>query len=172
MKKIVIIILVIVLGYYLMQTGEATEIPDEAIRLRVIANSDSEYDQEIKMKVSEKLQSRLYNLLKNTKGLQEAESIINKNMNNIESDIKNVLNNEGYTLGYKINYGLNYFPEKKYKGVTYKAGEYESLVVTLGEGKGKNWWCVLFPPLCILEAEESTEVEYKFFIKEMIDKYL
>ena len=67
MKKIVIIILVIVLGYYLMQTGEATEIPDEAIRLRVIANSDSEYDQEIKMKVSEKLQSRLYNLLKNTK---------------------------------------------------------------------------------------------------------
>lgn len=172
MKKIVIIILVIVLGYYLMQTGEATKIPDEAIRLRVIANSDSEYDQEIKMKVSEKLQSRLYNLLKNTKGLQEAESIINKNMSNIESDIKNVLNNEGYTLGYKINYGLNYFPEKKYKGVTYKAGEYESLVVTLGEGKGKNWWCVLFPPLCILEAEESTEVEYKFFIKEMIDKYL
>lgn len=172
MKKIVIIILVIVLGYYLMQAGEATEIPDEAIRLRVIANSDSEYDQEIKMKVSEKLQSRLYNLLKNTKGLQEAESIINKNMSNIESDIKNVLNNEGYTLGYKINYGLNYFPEKKYKGVTYKAGEYESLVVTLGEGKGKNWWCVLFPPLCILEAEESTEVEYKFFIKEMIDKYL
>lgn len=172
MKKIVIIILVIVLGYYLMQIGEATEIPDEAIRLRVIANSDSEYDQEIKMKVSEKLQSRLYNLLKNTKGLQEAESIINKNMSNIESDIKKVLNNEGYTLGYKINYGLNYFPEKNYKGVTYKAGEYESLVVTLGEGKGKNWWCVLFPPLCILEAEESTEVEYKFFIKEMIDKYL
>ena len=124
------------------------------------------------MKVSEKLQSRLYNLLKNTKGLQEAESIINKNMSNIESDIKNLLNNEGYTLGYKINYGLNYFPEKNYKGVTYKAGEYESLVVTLGEGKGKNWWCVLFPPLCILEAEESTEVEYKFFIKEMIDKYL
>lgn len=172
MKKLVIIILVIVLGYYLMQTGEAIEIPDEAIRLRVIANSDSEYDQEIKMKVSEKLQSRLYNLLKNTKGLQEAESIINKNMSNIESDIKKVLNNEGYTLGYKINYGLNYFPEKKYKGVTYKEGEYESLVVTLGEGKGKNWWCVLFPPLCILEAEESTEVEYKFFIKEMIDKYL
>lgn len=172
MKKLVIIILVIVLGYYLMQTGEAIEIPDEAIRLRVIANSDSEYDQEIKMKVSEKLQSRLYNLLKNTKGLQEAESIINKNMSNIESDIKNLLNNEGYTLGYKINYGLNYFPEKKYKGVTYKEGEYESLVVTLGEGKGKNWWCVLFPPLCILEAEESTEVEYKFFIKEMIDKYL
>lgn len=172
MKKLVIIILVIVLGYYLMQTGEAIEIPDEAIRLRVIANSDSEYDQEIKMQVSEKLQSRLYNLLKNTKGLQEAESIINRNMSNIENDIKKVLNNEGYTLGYKINYGLNYFPEKKYKGVTYKEGEYESLVVTLGEGKGKNWWCVLFPPLCILEAEESTEVEYKFFIKEMIDKYL
>ena len=64
-------------------------------------------------------------------------------------------------------------PEKHYKGVTYKEGNYESLVVKLGEGKGENFWCVLFPPLCLLEAEESDkdEVEYKSFIKEIIDKY-
>lgn len=68
-------------------------------------------------------------------------------------------------------FGFNYFPSKKYKGITYKDGYYESLVVTLGEGKGDNWWCVLFPPLCLLEAEESTDVEYKSYVKELIDKY-
>ena len=58
--------------------------------------------------------------------------------------------------------------------MTYKEGNYESLVITLGEGMGKNWWCVLFPPICLLEAEEdqeSSEVEYKFFLQELIDKY-
>ena len=86
-------------------------------------------------------------------------------------EVKNILNK--YDTEYKINYGLNYFPEKNYKGVTYKEGNYESLVVKLGEGKGENFWCVLFPPLCLLEAEESDkeEVEYKSFIKEIIDKY-
>ncbi|MBO5530582.1 MAG: stage II sporulation protein R [Bacilli bacterium] len=58
--------------------------------------------------------------------------------------------------------------------MTYKEGNYESLVVTLGEGKGDNFWCVLFPPLCLLEAEDnsSSEIEYKFFVKELIDKYI
>ena len=76
-------------------------------------------------------------------------------------------------LEYKINYGMNYFPEKEYKGVTYEEGEYESLVITLGNGLGENFWCVLFPPLCLLEAdeEETEEVEYTSFVKEIIDKY-
>ena len=67
-----------------------------------------------------------------------------------------------------------YFPKKKYKGITYKEGNYESLVITLGEGAGDNFWCVLFPPLCLIEADETSNdnVEYKFFVKELIDKYL
>ena len=83
------------------------------------------------------------------------------------------LKNLGYDKDYKINYGYNYFPKKKYKSVTYKEGMYESLVITLGTGEGDNWWCVLFPPLCLVEADESTtsDAEYTFFIKEIIDKY-
>ena len=74
---------------------------------------------------------------------------------------------------YTINYGSNYFPEKEYKGVKYEEGEYESLVVTLGDGAGENFWCVLFPPLCLLEGEENEKdnIEYSSFIKEVIDKY-
>ena len=78
-----------------------------------------------------------------------------------------------YKMPYRINFGLNYFPQKKYKGIKYEEGLYESLLITLGEGKGNNWWCVLFPPICLLEAEETetNEVEYKSFIKEIIEKY-
>ena len=74
---------------------------------------------------------------------------------------------------YDLNYGYNYFPEKSYKGINYPAGEYESLVVTLGDGLGDNWWCVLFPPLCLLEASESDldEAEYTFYFKDIINKF-
>ena len=72
---------------------------------------------------------------------------------------------------FTINYGLNYFPKKEFKGITYDAGYYESVVVTLGEGLGDNWWCVLFPPLCSLEAEESSDVEYTTMTQEILKKY-
>lgn len=169
MKKIlcVIIIVFIVTGV----KASSFVIPEDAIRIRVVANSNSEYDQEIKLKIKEMLEIKMYNLLKDIKGVESARNIINSNLNNIESEIKNILENENYTLGYNISFGDNYFPEKKYNGVTYEEGYYESLVVTLGKGEGDNWWCVLFPPLCLLEAEESEEVEYKFFIEELFNKY-
>ena len=68
---------------------------------------------------------------------------------------------------------LNYFPSKNYKGVLYQAGNYESLVITLGEGLGANFWCVLFPPLCLLdnETEDVSEVEYKFYVKKILDEF-
>ena len=135
-------------------------------------NSDSKYDQQIKMKVSEQLQQDIYKIVKNTKKVEEAREKITNNLDNIDKSIKQVLINENYPLDYKINYGDNYFPAKEYKKIKYEAGYYESVLVTLGEGKGKNWWCVLFPPLCLIEAEESDDVEYKFFVKELLDKYL
>lgn len=151
---------------------EAVKIPDEAIRLRVVANSDTTYDQNIKIKVKNEVQKEMYHLLKNTKGIDDARKTINDNLNEIDQKVKHLLIKEKYNLDYKINFGYNYFPEKEFNGVTYDEGMYESLLVTLGEGKGKNWWCVLFPPLCLLEAEESDQVEYKFFVQELIEKYL
>ena len=67
---------------------------------------------------------------------------------------------------------MNYFPSKTYKGIVYDGGYYNSLVVTLGDGEGDNWWCVLFPPLCLMEENETTsDVEYKFFVKSIIEKF-
>ncbi|MBD9085705.1 stage II sporulation protein R [bacterium] len=152
--------------------ASANLIPDEAIRLRVLANSNSEYDQQIKLEIKDQIQIDLYNLLKDTKGIEEARKIIKKNIPNISSKVEKILEQENYQERFSIDFGSHYFPEKEFKGITYEEGYYESLLITLGKGEGNNWWCVLFPPLCLVEAEESDEVEYKFFIKELIDKYL
>ena len=151
--------------------AESNIIPDDAIRIRIIANSNSEYDQKIKLKVKDKVEYDMYNLLKNTKSIEEARSIIKDNLINVENDIDKTLQSENYKLPFTINFGLNYFPKKEFKGITYDDGYYESVVVTLGDGLGDNWWCVLFPPLCMIEAEESTDVEYTTMVKTIIDKY-
>lgn len=172
LKKIIIPISIILTLLTLNTKASANLIPDEAIRLRVLANSNSEYDQQIKLEIKDQIQIDLYNLLKDTKGIEEARKIIKKNIPNISSKVEKILEQENYQEGFSIDFGSHYFPEKEFKGITYEEGYYESLLITLGKGEGNNWWCVLFPPLCLVEAEESDEVEYKFFIKELIDKYL
>ena len=172
LKKLFIIGTIILIIFCSNIKASDNIIPDEAIRLRVLANSNSEYDQQIKLQVKDQIQLDLYNLLKETKGIEEARKIIEENLPNISSSVKKILEKENYNQDFTINFGYNYFPEKEFKGITYEEGYYESLLITLGSGEGDNWWCVLFPPLCLVEAEESDEVEYKFFIKELIDKYL
>ena len=168
MKKLFLILLI----FITVITGCADDrvvIPKDAIRFRVLANSNSPYDQKLKEQVRDSLQKELYGVLKSSKSLDEARILINDNMNNFKTILDDETKDQPYS--YTIDYGMHEFPEKTYKGVTYDAGTYESLLVTLGAGEGDNWWCVLFPPLCLIEAEESTEVEYKFFIKELIEKY-
>ncbi len=174
MKKTIILLAAIFLFYILTSNviAETVKIPDDAIRIRVVPNSNSDYDQEIKGKVKNSLEISMYDLLKDVKDSDEARKVIKENLNTVDKNIYNLLEKEKYDKGYKINFGYNYFPEKKYKGIKYDEGYYESLLVTLGEGKGDNWWCVLFPPLCLIEAEETTDTEYKSLVKELIDKYL
>ena len=173
MKKIIILISLFLSFLVINKNVSANTIliPDEAIRLRVIANSNSTYDQEIKMDVSFQVQNEIYNLLKDKSNIDDARTTIKNNIPKLENAVEKILKERNYLSTFKVNYGYNYFPEKEYKGVKYESGDYESVLVTLGEGKGDNWWCVLFPPLCLLEAEESDEVEYKFFVQELIDKY-
>lgn len=175
MKKFILIVFAC-LSLYLYNISnkkeETVKIPDSAIRFRVLANSNSPRDQKIKEDIRDKMQEELYNLLKNTQSTKEARKIINENLDDFDYILKSEMKDMEYS--YTIDYGMHEFPEKTYKDITYEAGLYESLLVTLGKGQGDNWWCVLFPPLCLLEAEESInteEIEYKSFIKEIIEKY-
>ena len=170
MKKILIVIAVLILGLALFKK-ETITIPESSIRFRVIANSNSKEDQLIKRTVLNNLYSEINNI--NTNNLLETRFLLKKELPKLSNIVKNTIKDEEYHDKYNINYGNNYFPKKEYKNIVYPAGNYESLVVTLGEGRGDNFWCVLFPPLCLLEAEEEeTEtVEYTSLIKEIITKY-
>ena len=148
-------------------------IPKEAIRIRVIANSNEEYDQNIKNEVKDIVEDEMYYLLKDTLDINKARNLINNDLTNLNTKVDNFLKSKDYKLGYDINFGYNYFPEKEYKGIKYEEGMYESVVVTLGSGKGDNWWCVMFPPFCLIEAHDNgtTDIEYRWLIKDLINKY-
>lgn len=174
MKKILIVLAILIVGIFSVQDKEDYYvIPKDAIRFRIIANSNSVNDQYIKYKVKDKLEESFQSDISISSSLDETRKIINNNLDNYYNIVTNVFQEENYNKEFEINYGMNYFPEKEYKGVKYEEGEYESLVVTIGNGEGDNFWCLLFPPMCSLEVEESQseDIEYKFFIKEIIDKY-
>ncbi len=173
MKKMILMFTLFILLYILIGNtiAEGSIIPKEAIRIRIIANSNSNYDQNIKLKVKTSVEKDIYRLLIGVKNIEEARKIINKNLSIIDSDVGTTLKKENYELPYKINFGLNYFPKKNFRGITYEEGYYESIVITLGSGLGDNWWCVLFPPICMLEAEEHNDVEYTTLVKTLVNKY-
>ena len=123
-------------------------------------------------KVKDVLEKEVTNDLKTSNTIETSRIIIEKNMDKYKNKVKETLEDLNYNTTFTINFGDNYFPKKEYKDVIYEEGKYESLVVTLGNGEGDNWWCVLFPPICTLEVEENKDIEYKFFVKEIFEKYL
>jgi stage II sporulation protein R len=173
MKKTLILFGGLIVLFWLIKTpGETIFIPKEAIRLRIIANSNSLYDQRIKNTVKEDLQIAIYETLKDTPNIEAAREVLRINLPHFDNTISKTLTKNNYEGVYSIELGNHHFPSKKYKGVVYDEGNYESLLVKLGKGEGDNWWCVLFPPLCLLEAQETSEPEYSFFVKELIKKFI
>ncbi|MBQ8681590.1 MAG: stage II sporulation protein R [Bacilli bacterium] len=176
MKKVILVVLTIIVAFlvYINVNAEVGEIviPEAAIRVRVIANSNSIDDQSMKMKVKAKIEESISPMLIGVDNVEDARSVISSGIKQLEDDVEVLFLDNDYDKDFVVNFGDNYFPEKDYRGVHYDEGEYESLVVTIGEGEGDNWWCVLFPPLCLLEASESEvdDTEYQFFVAEMLNK--
>lgn len=164
MRKIVFLLFIIIGSSALILKKSEVLIPNEAIRIRVIANSNDIKDQEIKVKVKNDVSTYIFDKLKNVDNYNEAKKIIGSSIN----EIKNIISK--YTPDYNVDYGLNYFPEKEYKKVKYKEGKYESLVIKLGNGEGENFWCVLFPPICMIDEEKLNNTTYDLFIKKLLNK--
>jgi len=173
MKKVIFIVLTIVVALLVYVNVNADEIviPSSAVRFRIIANSNSIRDQKIKMEVKEYVDNYLGKKLIDVKNVSDAKDIIEAELDNLKIGIRSILLNNNSNSDFKINYGKNFFPDKLYKGIKYEKGSYDSLVIILGSGNGDNWWCVLFPPLCLLEVQDNEidEVEYQFFVKKIID---
>ncbi|MEO2256538.1 stage II sporulation protein R [Paenibacillus amylolyticus] len=133
----------------------ATAIPEQSIRLRILANSDAPGDQLVKREIRDAVVAQMGEWvaeLENPQSLDEARKVIREHLSEIENRVGEELASRGLNYEYQVELGSVPFPTKLYGGTVYPAGDYEAVRITLGEGKGQNWWCVLFPPLCFIDA--------------------
>ena len=171
MKKIIIVLFIVVsLLIYGEIKNKDIVIPDAAIRLRVIPNSNSTLDQNMKLKVKTYLENNTFKLVENVTSIDEAREIIKNNIPEIEKNIDRIFLENNYDMNYDITYGNNYFPEKEYNNIKYPEGYYESLVISIGSSEGDNFWCVLFPNLCLIDLDNKENAQYKSWIVEKINK--
>ncbi|WP_084781502.1 stage II sporulation protein R [Paenibacillus sp. D9] len=132
-----------------------SSIPSEAIRLRILANSDSAVDQATKRVVRDAVVQAMNGWAAGPQTIEEARAALRSHLGEIEAIVARTLQDRGFSYRYKAELGQVAFPTKVYGEQVYPAGDYEALLITLGEGKGQNWWCVLFPPLCFLDSSSG-----------------
>jgi len=165
-KKIITTGMVVIISSMLIITVSAaitsfsedvdTELSDKLIRLHVIANSDSEVDQEIKRKVRDEVLKYMQDKLDRFEDIESARAAINENMSEIEKISREKILDCGKDYNVKASLGEYAFPTKVYGDIALPAGKYQALRIVIGNGEGANWWCVLFPPLCFVDASHGT----------------
>ena len=163
------LILIILLFFYIgisaisYATTVSSNISDSVFRLHVLANSDSEEDQNLKYKVRDALIAYLEDIAKHTSSKEEVMQLVTEHLQDFETIAKQIITQNGYAYDVTVEVGNFDFPTKNYGDISLPAGYYDALRVKIGEAKGQNWWCVMFPPLCFVNVtsgivpEESKE---------------
>ncbi len=131
----------------------AKELKEKLLRFHVVANSDSPRDQRVKLKVRDAVLYALKGKMENVTTRDEAVLAVEENREVIENAVRRVLKDEGEDYGFEVYTGEEFFPAKVYQNLTLPPGDYLALIIRLGEHEGKNWWCVLFPTLCFVDAD-------------------
>ena len=163
MRKYIVTIIIIaalgLIGYDRMSRCEAIgasaepdpyqpKIAEKILRFHILANSDSDKDQKVKEKVRDAIGNYLAPQLEEARDLSDTKNIVTRHMDEIVTVAEETLEKEGYSYGASARLATVDFPVKTYGSYTFPAGEYEALEITLGEGNGHNWWCVLYPNMC------------------------
>lgn len=141
---------------------------DNIIRFHIRANSDNEEDQALKLKIKDKILESMKEKFQDSRSLEEGRITIKENMEEMKFITEKVIEGEGKDYSVGISLGQDKFPIRKYGNLVLPTGEYETLLITLGEGKGQNWWCIMFPPLCFVDITHS--VSYN--LEEELENYL
>ena len=136
---------------------EQKELADSVIRFHVIANSDSQADQALKLAVRDRVLARAEAIYPENATLDEAQAALEGHLNLLAAAGREVVEEQGYDYPVSASLEDCWFPTKEYEGFALPAGNYTALRVTIGEGKGRNWWCVAFPPLCVGAASETVD---------------
>lgn len=137
----------------------ASDLSDRLIRLHVIAESDSKEDQELKLKVRNAVLEKAKTVFDGCKDIGKAKRLCEENINTLEKAAQNVIDKSGFDYKATVKFGEENYPVRRYEDFTLPQGKYLSLKVIIGEGKGKNWWCVLYPPLCTSYATRSVNTD-------------
>ncbi|MCY9660428.1 stage II sporulation protein R [Paenibacillus chondroitinus] len=133
-------------------------IPEESIRLRILANSDSAQDQALKREIRDAIIERMQGWVVGPHSLDEARAVVLAHLPEFDELVGQMIEARGYSYTHTVELGKVPFPTKMYGNEVYPAGDYEALRVTIGSGEGQNWWCVLFPPLCFVDSVSGEAV--------------
>ena len=138
------------------------KIYESVVRLHVLANSDSDEDQELKLRVRDAILSYVSPKVIDSNSREEAIEILQGELENIKKEAKRVVFEQGYEYNVEVTLTLEDYPTRNYESMSFPSGQYVSLRVLIGEAEGQNWWCVLFPPLCLSAASDKSENEEAF----------
>ena len=152
----------LVLGLFPVSGEE--KVYDSVVRLHVLANSDSEADQELKLKVRDRIIEVTEGIFAQAKTKEEAEALARSALSLIEDEAQRVVAENGFSYPVIVTLGQEEYPERDYEGLKFPSGEYLSLRVLIGDAEGQNWWCVLFPPICLRAASRDAEDTEEAFI--------
>ncbi|EJO5346200.1 stage II sporulation protein R [Clostridium botulinum] len=176
MKKILVFIISIMVVFfisfnYLNLTHKSTstiqkDISNKIIRFHVLANSDSIEDQSLKLKIKDEVIKYMMPKLDKSNSIDESRKILKENDRQIKKIAQNIINKNGYSYSVNTYLGQDKFPIKTYGNITLPQGQYEAYKIVIGNGKGQNWWCVMFPPLCFVDVTKG-EVSSKKTEKKM-----
>ncbi|HAE91308.1 stage II sporulation protein R [Tissierella praeacuta] len=159
-KKLVLILSIFIFSFVyiicpFVEKNVKKSFEDEIIRFHIRANSDKEEDQALKLKIRDEILKEMKEKFKYTKTLEESREVIRANMKEMKDITERVIQKEGKDYDVAITLDQDNFPTRKYGNLVLPSGEYETLLITLGEGKGQNWWCIMFPPLCFVDITHS-----------------
>jgi len=182
MKKIILAVCVClaltIIGLVVFKTGknESTahaQSTESYLRLHIRANSNNEADQAVKLKVKEKVVNYLTPIVAECETLEDAHKAIKSNLAGIKQVADEVLKQEGFNYFSCPKLCDEFFPTRAYNNVVLKEGIYDALIINLGSGVGNNWWCVVYPPLCFIGAENTSEntIVYKSKLYEIVNKF-
>ena len=147
--------LILLLG--LLPVHGESEIYESVLRLHVLANSDGEEDQALKLKVRDAVLAKSEELFANCATREEAIDLTKQSLDVLENTARDALRAEGSTHSVRVELGEEVYPTRNYESFCFPAGTYVSLRIILGEGEGQNWWCVLYPPMCLSAASAKSE---------------
>lgn len=164
LNKNAVILTVLILLFLLLSASSyaktvSQDLGSSVFRLHVIANSDSEDDQALKLKVRDALLEYMNSICPNASNKAEAINIANNHISDFKEIAKEVIINNGYDYDVEVEIGNFEFPTKTYGDISFPSGYYDALRVKIGSHSGKNWWCVMFPPLCFVDVSSGVVPE-------------